>query len=400
MTDVKPLTIIGASFCYPENRQYPLGLGVFSFFRKDKSEDLMAFLKEGQPEFGPGPSFNQAKPARDLDAGIEVQEAVGGLAPELEEAAVLYANGKVGETAALLNRYLLDQPDNRDPLPWYMLFDLYEASGQAAPFEDAAVDFAVKFERSPPTWAPRNRPQAAIQPAPVMAYGEKYGSLERIKQGRFLQDAENAPYVRLDFSKTQSPDEEAARALLADIVHLNDMKKPIELIGGPGFAVRLDAARQGNRLTESGWFLLMAILQLLGKQEDFENVAVDYAVAFEVSPPSYTPPRDMPPRSGSDTPSPAAAGISFALTGAIIPGNEGQFLALKRFAAGKKQLEVDLSQVTRIDFAVIGLLLETLIELSQAGCKVLFKEGNELVNTLLQIVGVNQFAVILGRTRA
>jgi ABC-type transporter Mla MlaB component len=107
----------------------------------------------------------------------------------------------------------------------------------------------------------------------------------------------------------------------------------------------------------------------------------------------------MPPRSGSDTPSPAAAGISFALTGAIVPGNEGQFLALKRFAAGKKQLEVDLSQVTRIDFAVIGLLLETLIELSQAGCKVLFKEGNELVNTLLQIVGVSQFAPVLGRTR-
>jgi hypothetical protein len=55
-------------------------------------------------------------------------------------------------------------------------------------------------------------------------------------------------------------------------------------------------------------------------------------------------------------------------------------------------VEIDLSQVSRIDFAVVGLLLETLIEISQAGCKILFKEGNELVNTLLQIVGVSQFA--------
>ncbi len=374
---------------------------MFSFFRKDKPEDLMAFLKESLPEFGPGPSYNQAKqPATGMDSGIEVQEAVGGLAPELEEAAVLYANGKVGETAALLNRYLLDQPSNRDPLPWYMLFDLYEASGQAAPFEDAAVDFAVKFERSPPTWTPRGKPKGPQQAAPVMVYGEKYGSLERVKQPRFFQEAQNAPYVRLDFSKTQSPDEETARALLTDILRLNEMKRPVELIGGPGFAVRLDAARQGDRLTESGWFLLLAVLQLLGKEEDFDNVAVDYAVAFEVSPPSYTPPIPMPDRAADAAAAlPLPPGQTFKLTGAIAPGNEGQFLAMKEFSKGMQQLEVDLSQVTRIDFAVVGMLLETLIEMSQAGCKVLFKEGNELVNTLLQIVGVSQFAVVLGRTR-
>jgi hypothetical protein len=163
-----------------------------------------------------------------------------------------------------------------------------------------------------------------------MAYGEKYGSLERVKQGRFFQDAEPAPYVRLDFSKTQSPDEETARAMLGDIVRLNDMKKPVELIGGPGFAVRLDAARQGGRLTESGWFLLMAVLQLLGKQEDFENIAVDYAVGFEVSPPPTRPPGDSRSgrwRVGHGRGDP---GPSFKLVRRHRPGNEGQFLALKR----------------------------------------------------------------------
>ncbi len=373
---------------------------MFSFFRKDKPEDLMAFLKESLPEFGPGPSYTQAKqPAADPDSGIEVQEAVGGLAPELEEAAVLYANGKIGETAALLNRYLLDQPDSRDPEPWYMLFDLYEASDQPAPFEDAAVDFAVKFERSPPTWTPRGKPSAPPQAAPVMSYGEKYGGLERVKQPRFFQDAEKAPYVRLDFSKTQSPDEETARALLADILRLNEMKKPVELIGGPGFAVRLDAARQGGRLTEAGWFLLLAVLQLLGKEEDFERVAVDYAVTFEVSPPSYVQPLPLPSRTTAETLS-AATGSVFPLSGTLAPGSESQLLALKDFAKGKSLVEVDLSQVLRIDFAIVGLLLETLIEISQGGGKVVFKEGNELVNTLLQIVGVSQFATVQGRTRA
>jgi len=375
---------------------------VFSFFRKEKPDDFLAFLKDGQDAFAQGQNFAGAKkPAEDSNRGIEVQEAMGGLVPELEEAAILYANGKIGETATLLNRYLLDHRDNHDPLPWYMLFDLYEVSDQSAPFEDAAVDFAVKFERSPPTWAPRDKPKNVNQPAPLMTYGERYGSLERVKQSRFFQDAELAPYVRLDVSKTIAPDEETARAILNDILGLHEMRKPVELIGGPGFAVRLDAARQGDRLTETGWFLFLAVLQLLGREQDFENAAVDYAVAYEVSPPSYTPPRPVPNKNGnSETHVAPAQDTAFKLTGFIGPGCESQFKELKQYAQGRTQVEIDLSQVSRIDFSVIGFLLETLIAISGAGSKILFKEGNELVNTLLHIVGASQFAVVLGRTRA
>ncbi len=374
---------------------------MFSFFRKEKPDDFLAFLKEGHDAFGPGPAYSGAKQPVENDAGgIEVQEAMGGLPPELEEAAVLYANGKIGETATLLNRYLLDHRDNHDPLPWYMLFDLYELSDQSAPFEDAAVDFAVKFERSPPTWTPRNKPKTVTQTAPLMSYGEKYGSLERVKQSRFFQDAAHASYARLDVSKTLAPDEETASAILNDIVRLHEMRKPVELIGGPGFAVRLDAARHGGRLTESGWFLLLAVLQLLGREDDFENAAVDYAVAFEVSPPSYTQPRPLPSKVNTIekqiAPTPD---LAFKLTGQIGPGSESQFNELKQYAQGRSQVEIDLSHVIRIDFSVVGLLLETLISISGAGSKILFKEGNELVNTLLHIVGASQFAVVLGRTR-
>lgn len=375
---------------------------MFSFFRKEKPDDFLAFLKEGNDAFGPGPAYSGAKqPVENAGGGIEVQEAIGGLPPELEEAAVLYANGKIGETATLLNRYLLDHRDNHDPLPWYMLFDLYELSDQSAPFEDAAVDFAVKFERSPPTWTPRDRPKTASQPAPLMSYGEKYGSMERVKQSRFFQEAAHAAYVRLDVSKTLAPDEETASAILSDIVRLHEMRKPVELIGGPGFAVRLDAARQGERLTESGWFLFLAVLQLLGREDDFENAAVDYAIAFEVSPPSYTQPRPLPSKANVEIkPAETTPEIAFKLTGLIGPGSEHQFKDLKQYAQGRKQVEIDLSQVTRIDFSVVGLLLETLIAISGSGGKILFKEGNELVNTLLHIVGASQFAVVLGRTRA
>lgn len=371
---------------------------MFSFFRKEKSEDLMAFLKEGQPDVGQGPAYAPAKPKME-ETGIEVVEAVGGLAPEFEEAAVMYANGRIGETATVLNRYLLDYPKSRDPLPWFMLFDLYEVTNQRDPFEDAAVDFAVKFERSPPTWHPCGPAAKPSQAAALMAYSETYGSMERVKHPKFFQDAANAPYVRLDVSKVQTPDAETAKAILDDILRLNEMKKPVELIGGAGFTVRMDSARhQADRLSEAAWFLLLAMLQLMGKESDFENVAVDYAVAFEVSPPSYTPPLPLPVHA-IDAKQVENNDALYRLAGAIGPGTDMQIRELKRFAQGKTQVEVNMSAVTRIDFAVVGLLLELLIELSQKGVQVTFTEGNELVNTLLQIVGVNQFATIQPRPR-
>jgi len=374
---------------------------VFSFFRRNKSEDLMAFLKEGQPEAGQGPAYTAVQPKPVHSHGIEVMEAVGGLAPEFEEAAVLFANGKVGETAALLNRFLLEHPENRDALPWHMLFDLYEASGQREPFEDAAVDYAVKFERSPPTWHPRGQAPVPASPVPLMTYGEKYGSLERVKQTKFFQDAAQAPYVRLDISKVQTPDEETTQAISGVLDHLNGMRKPIELVGGAGFAVRLDAARQAGKLDRPAWYLLLETLRLMGKEEEFDNVAMDYALAYEVSPPAYHPPLPMPKhaQNGTGTP-PCAPSSCFRLVGTLGPATDTQIRELQRFTEGKKQAEVDLSELGRIDFAVVGTLLELLIALHQDGCRVTFRDGNELVNTLLRIVGVDQFATIVPRSRA
>ncbi len=375
---------------------------MFSFFRKGKPEELMAFLKEGQPEFAPGPSYTLANAASEAEgSGIEVEEAGGGLVPEFEEAAVLYANGKVGEAAALLNHYLLDHPENRDPMPWYMLLDLYESSNQPEPFEDAAVDFAVKFEHSPPTWAPRGQLKVAVLPVPLMSFGDKFGNIERVKLQRFMQEARGAPFARLEVSKCPAPDEETAKVMLDCFVQLDRMLKPVELIGGPGFAVRLGAARQGDRLGEAGWLLWLSTLHLLGKETDFEDAAVGYAVAFELSPPSYVPPLALPGRSdgAASTEQPDGSGQVFNLSGIIGPGSEIQLRELVRFAEGRKKIDIDLAQVTRIDFAAVGLLLESVINLAQGERSIQFIEGNEMVNTLLKLVGAGQFAGIRSRTR-
>ena len=237
-------------------------------------------------------------------------------------------------------------------------------------------------------------------PVPLMTFGEKFGNIERVKLQRFMQEAREAPFVRVEVSKCPAPDEEVARVMFDVLAQIDNWRKPVELIGGPGFAVRLGAAHQGERLGEAGWLLWLSTLRLLGKEADFEDTAVGYAVAFEVSPPSYTPPLTLPVR-GEAAGAARTSGTEgvFPMSGIIGPGAESQLSELTRFAEGRKQIDIELSQVTRIDFAAVGLLLETLINLAQGDRKIQFVEGNEMVNTLLKIVGANQFAAVLGRTR-
>ena len=380
-------------------------MSLFDLFRKDKAEVPKAFLKEGMPSAKEGPGTRKGHESmEDVKAGLEVEEAWGGLAPELGEAAVLYANGKVGDAAALLNRYLLDNPENRDPQPWYMLFDLYEVSGQREPFEDAAVDFAVKFDRSPPTWAPRTQTdRKASATLPYMGFGASFGPADRERLKRFLNDAVNKEVVRVDVTRTPVPDADYTRAILDCLVKLQEMgkaSKAIKLLGGPNLIGHLDAQRQEDKLTEAGWLLLLTLLQLTGEKARFEDTAVDYAVRFGVSPPSYTPPKvpredDAPSTEGRPSP----FGLTFPMQGVVGASGDAQIARLREFAEDKPQVEVDLSQVSRIDFAAVGPLLDTLISLHKKGCKILFKEGNELVNALLNLIGAGQYAMILGRTR-
>lgn len=374
---------------------------MFSFFRKEKPGDLMSYLKEGQPETAKGPAYTLAHAGNEsLMGGIEVEEAAGGLAPEIEEAAVLYANGKAGEAASLLNRFLLDHPNDRDPLPWHMLFDLYEASNQPGPFEDAAVEFAVKFERSPPTWSPRNQVREAPQPVPLLSFGEKTGA-DPARMQRFFREMDVAPYIRIDVSKAPAPDDDVARVMNQAIDTSLQRGKPVELIGAPGFAVRLSSARQGDRLTEAGWRVWLSTLQLMNKEADFEDVAVEYAITFELSPPSFKAPLPLPKR-GGDKEEEAVSGGSrhvFHLQGVLGQGCEATLAELIHFAEERKSVIVNLSGLLRIDFTAVGTLLDTIMNLAQGGRRVDFIEGNEMVNTLLKIVGAGTFAGIHSRTR-
>ncbi len=383
---------------------------MFSFFRKGKAtaKPATAAKPRATTHAPPPPAKAEPKPAppkaEAIEAGgIQVYESDLQLSAELEQAVMFYANGRVGEATTTLNRFLLNHPDSRDLLPWRMLFDIYEATGQVQPFEDLSLDFAVRFERSPPAWrgiSAQDVTQAAAR-EPLFAFGAALSPQDKARLEHFLEECAATDTVALDFSKTPVPTNEAhARIMLDALSRLVAQGKRVRIVGGEAFLVRLGAFRADGRLSEPAWLLLLLVLQTLGKADAFEAAAVDFAVSFEISPPSYTPPRM--PLAEAAPPAEAALcprGQVFPLSGVLGAGSLGVFEALRQFAKPLDQVEIDLGQVARLDFSIVGMFMDTLIGLNQAGKKVVLREGNEMVNLLLRMVGANQYASLLTRVR-
>jgi anti-anti-sigma regulatory factor len=391
---------------------------MFSFFRKDKGGPKPVIPVADNPAAphapragrGPAaetrtgaPTTQERNTALSGDSGFLVQEIDFQLAPEVEEAVMLYADGRTGEATAALNRYLLNNPDSRDPQPWRMLFDIHEATGQRQPFEDLSMDYAVRFELSPPAWRPGQAAPSTAKATehPTFAFGANLSPQDKAGLDHFLRECETAETVVLDFSKTPVPGSDAyARAILDCMSRLATAGKSIHLIGGETFAVRLNASRADDRLSETLWLLLLMLLQLQGKAEAFEAAAVEFAIRFEISPPSYTPPRHVavePEAEAEDSAGPS--GQIFPMRGVIGPGSAAVFDALREFAAPLSSVVIDLSQVSRIDFTVVGLLMDVVMKLVMAGKIVVFRDGNEMVCVLLHMVGVGQLASIQPKER-
>jgi hypothetical protein len=90
---------------------------------------------------------------------------------ELEEAAILFANGDDAGAEAGLLEILRPGASHADHVyTWLALFDLYRATGEQGRFEAAALDFAEHFSRSAPQWfSLPDMVKALVQP------GEKSG---------------------------------------------------------------------------------------------------------------------------------------------------------------------------------------------------------------------------------
>src|SRR5690606_41750980 len=98
----------------------------------------------------------EAAPAQGGPGGQSMAIDVSGstLPPELEEAAILYANDQVTAAIAALEPTLADagRTPGFDRLVWLVMLDLCQFAGDKQRFDAVSVDYAARFETSPPVW--------------------------------------------------------------------------------------------------------------------------------------------------------------------------------------------------------------------------------------------------------
>lgn len=324
----------------------------------------------------------------------------------LEAAAVMYAAGQELEAMRRLEAAIKSGEDLGDSAvhAWGCLFELLQVLGRRPAFDALALTFARRFEKSPPSWSPMvEGPHVASESSGGRAHVSLSGVLdagigEVLKQTMKL--AATSAMVRMDLAKLGDADNNGATLLIRALAALKRAKKEI-VFGSPDHLAKILAAKvvPGQRSNESMWLLLLELYQQAYQQDAFEETAVNYAVTFEVSPPSW---EALPARPAEPPPQQASSEISaktdeFVLRGQLLGAGAADFSPLEAALAGSAEFDIDAHNLVRIDAASAAQLLDVLTRLHAAGKTLRIIGLSTLVAVYLETLGFTDVAELRAR---
>jgi len=326
--------------------------------------------------------------------GIDVENDVDPLQSCVEQVVVLYANGQDGAARSLLETFVRSYRGLEGKRFWMLLFDLLQISGDRAAFEKLGVDYAEACESSPPTWC---QDVTAAKPAaggPAVSKIFLQGVLtsdSALPIGELARLIGQKADVNVDCAKLIGCDDEIAAQLGDLLLKARKQRLAVNLVGAEAFLDRLNERLvAGDASHEPAWRLLLELLQRHGTQERFEERAVDYAVTFELSPPSW----EVLQASGAKAAAATNAQVEDAhyLVGEL---KACRFEDLPQILEKHAQPVLDFSRVTRLDFISAGQLVNRLAPIKAAGREVVIRSPNHLVAELMAVVGLNRQARII-----
>ena len=332
--------------------------------------------------------------------GIHIEGDIDPIEADIEQAAVLYANNQDEATRAILENAVHAHHFGPGERLWLMLFDYYRLTHQHAPFDALAIEYAKAFEKSPPPWrsaAPQEKtPAKAVPAGTVLFKGDLTGENDAAFAALDLAVSKN-PKLRVDLSKVKGIDDLGAERMLGVLEKVNKKKSEIELIGRDALVKLLEGRIETGKREDAGcWLLLIEFYQMLGRQDVFEDMAINYAVTFEMSPPSWDPKRVV-----AAAPEPLEVAVAddeeevvsnFELKGEL---KAERFGGLPAFIQTQDPVVIEFSAVTRIDFVSAGTLVNMLTPAKRAGKRVIVRHPNHLVAELLGVVGLKGVAEIV-----
>jgi anti-anti-sigma regulatory factor len=337
--------------------------------------------------------FSESSPDFQIEGDVDPIDAAA------EEAAVLFANGQDEAARAGLEDAVRAHQSGQGERLWLMLFDLYRLLGQKAPFEALEIDFVRTFEKSPPAWrdtsvARGKSKSKEVATGSLLFRGELTG--DNTKAFELIQQAlDKNPKLRLDLSKVKCIDAGGCGLLLDSLQRAKKATQEIELLGRESILSLIEACVEvGVPENQECWLLLLELLQLQGQHEAFEDAAINFAVTFEVSPPSWEAKRvaQPEPEPEQQTSDQALDAEVYTLTGEI---RSSRFPDLATYAEMHNPLVIGCDTLRRIDFISAGAMLNILSSVKRTGRQIVFHHPNHLVAELFGVVGLTAVAAVV-----
>lgn len=335
----------------------------------------------------------------------------------IEDIATTFLEGERVAAVKMLVEYLNTFKGNVDKKFWYLLMDAHQIMGNREAFEKTALAFSHKFETSAPPWfsnAKDEKPAAPVMTGNnILILDPIFGITQANRFKEFLKAARQEQFCRINVSqcKFDQADPVAIKALYQLFKNLRKYEVKALLMGDNNLVnfcknyINPDPNNKGLKLEflemeEEFWLIYLEVLQWKGRQDDFENIALDYAMKFEVSPPGWENNGIM------KIEAPQEEEESFeGFQESKITGQNVQILLdtiTERFNNAEK-CEIDFSKVETIDFESAGSITFHIQEIWSeerfANKRVILKYPNEMILTLFNMVGTTEFLDIIPRKR-
>jgi len=384
---------------------------------------LMAVPEPAVPQLAQKEPVREPAEDDDFDPGTDVLAGsvdaieinTSGAGSIIDETAILFSNGQIDAAEAVLRAGIrADDLGHATQNAWLMLFELINQSGDVKAFEQLTMEYALRFDNSPPGWfnyvdaparAELRAPAAPAAPAavsaePAVRLPDKVdaGVVKQLEELKGLATTHAA--LKLDFSGVRSIDLAGAELLLRVVNAFKRARHELTLAGAELFLGTLREATAPGRRDPSDalWMLLLEILRLLDRQEEFDETAIQYCITFEVSPPSWEPaPPNMKP--GPATAIDAAPIIdvavdSFVWRGVIEGEGEPHFGRLLAAARANPQLVVDCEQLRRMAFSAASAMLTLARRVQKGGSAIEMRNVNPMIGALLHLLGVTAVTTV------
>lgn len=355
---------------------------------------------------------------------VEVHEALSSN-PLFDQAVMDFANGDDAAAESALRDAISNSQDlGSEKELWLALFDLFRASGQIDKFEALVVDFVSRFQTSAPmTDDGLPATASAAKPAessfkPSITFSANIDPVQGERLGKLLLN--NPSAIELNFSEVRSIATGALPAMIEALQRLNQTACTITLQGADTLIAlcQSQAPAMQREADQQWWALRLELLRLVNQQDDFDAIALDYCVTYEISPPTWEASHarvelagvEAAAKSATSTVSPEFqnSGLSpqsvlghggsrsaqLHLSGEIL-GSSSLFLSpLEQAAKAHEQLSISLRQLRRIDFSSAGALLNWAMMQHDAGKTLQFTGVHRLIAGLFSILGLHEHALI------